>query len=295
MAKPLRILHDKLFEALLQMPLPIVVKVQPGLAGFFGKVFLTINGLRIAQKYGKRAVVHWGAGSPYFEAARGPNAFAYFFRNDKFDFSEGRHEVAFTVPYRPGADDFFVYDGVSPRRSVSQALHAWCQPRCEISTAVAAFHLEQFGSRPMLGLHIRLTDVAMGAEGRRTVGMDQIVGSVDAWLERQQDGGIFLATDDDCAITFFKKRYGCRVVFQNCLRSQDGTSIHGHYDAGIDGSPYQKGYEVLVDALLLARCNHLIRTHSRVTAFSLCWNPSLSYIDLEREILGIDRTPWLHA
>ena len=294
MANLLRSLHDAAFAVLLRLPLSVELQVQPGLAGFFGEVFITLNGLRQAELYRKRAIVRWGPGSPYFEMKRGPNAWACFFQATEFDFSDARSGAALSLQYRPGGHDFISYGGLNTRQSVARALRAWCQPLPEISNAVDTFSMAHFRHGQMLGVHVRLTDVAAGAEGRQTVGLEQIMAAVDAWLAKKPDGGIYLASDDQRAIAAFGQRYTGRIAFQDCLRSQDGTSIHGHYDVGVSGSPYQKGREVLIDALLLARCNHLIRTHSRVTAFSLCWNLDLTYRDLEREILGIDRTPWLH-
>ncbi|UAB78976.1 hypothetical protein INR77_04565 [Erythrobacter sp. SCSIO 43205] len=152
----------------------------------------------------------------------------------------------------------------------------------------------KFRKGKVLGVHVRLTDAAAGQENRKSVGLRDVFEAVGRWLKTNADGQIFLATDDQRAIALFQEHYSDRVIFQDCLRSTDGTSIHGHYDTGVEGSPYLKGLEVMIDALLLARCDHLIRTHSRVTCFTLCWNTALSYTDLELELFGENRTPWLY-
>jgi hypothetical protein len=290
----MRKIHEIAIDSFLRLPIGIEVKVQPGFSGFFGAVFTTLNGLRLAEVHRKQGRVFWGPSSPYFEASHGENAWTTFFQRSTFDFSERQGVALLSVPYRPGGHDLVPYDGLSVRLSVARALQSWCQPRPEIAQAVARFADVHFGRRPTLGVHVRLTDVAAGTEERRTVNPKSIMQAVDAWLANHQDAGIFLASDDQRMVAAFEQRYPGRVSYQNCLRSQDGTSVHGHYDAGVPGSPYSKGRDVLIDALLLARCSHLIRTHSRVTAFSLCWNPNLTYRDLEQEILGINRTPWLH-
>jgi len=294
MAKIFRKIYDNTFAGLLRPTLVKELRVQPGLAGFFGQVFTSINGIRLAEIRKMRASVYWGTSSPYFEESRGPNAWANFVWTPNFDFTGGRMANGLKLPYRPGAHDFLPYEGRTVRQSVERAIQEWCQPRPEITQEVSSFSERHFMPGRMLGVHVRLTDVAAGAEGRRIVGLDNIMAAVDDWCAANQEGRIYLASDDQRVVTAFTKRFPGRVAFQNCLRSDDGTSIHGHYDDGVAGSPYQKGREVLIDALLLAQCDHLIRTHSRVTAFSLCWNPKLTCQDLEREILGIDRTPWLH-
>ena len=289
-----RTIYDSAFATLLRVPFVDELLVQPGLAGFFGEVFITLNGIRLAELNRKLARVYWGKYSPYFEPEISKNAWSSFFMCSDFDFRVKRRALGLTLPYRPGSRAFLPYAGLSVRQSLGRALQEWCKPRPEIVAAVDAFACQaEFDSRQMLGVHIRRTDVVAGAEGRRTVGLEDFTHAIDDWLSCTPNGGIFLASDDQNVIEYFTTHYPGRVASQDCLRSQDGNSIHGHYDTGVAGSPYNKGREVLIDALLLARCAHLVRTHSRVTAFSLCWNPSLGYRDLEREVIGINRTPWL--
>ncbi len=294
MVKLLRTLHDAAYRRLLQLPLPLDLNIQPGRAGFFGEVFMTLNGIRLAELNQKRARVRWGRGSPYYEAEYGLNAWNYFFKEAEFNFPDYKNLYVPKLRYRPAAYPFVPYSGLTIRQSLSRAILNWCQPHTEIADTVAKLASEMFQGLPTLGVHVRLTDAAKGAEGRKTIGIDNVMAAVDVWLESVPSGKIFLATDDHRTIDTFEQRYQERLVFQDCIRSRDGTSIHGHYDQGVEGSSHKKGREVLIDALLLARCKHLIRTHSRVTAFSLCWNLELTYTDLERELLNVDRTPWLH-
>lgn len=270
------------------------ITVTCGRAGFFGELFTTLNGLRAAEKNGLSARIRWDETSKYFETGIGPNVWKYYFEQSEFDFSGGIHEDPRFIRFKPGADDFDPYEGYSVRESAGIALDRWCQLKAEIVAAVDDFADANFNRETVLGVHVRLTDAAAGHENRKSVELDDVFDAVDRWAATNADCGIFLATDDQRAIAAFEERYPGRVIFQECLRSTDGTSIHGHYDAGVEGSPYTKGLEVLIDALLLARCDHLVRTHSRVTCFTLCWNPQLTYTDLELELLGEDRTPWLH-
>lgn len=279
------------------------LKITPGRAGFFGEVFCALNGLRLAERSGLSAQMAWGPDSLYYDSAHAVagDAWRSFFAQSHFDFRTGAEcgaglrDPLVYLPYKPGANDFEAYPELSARASVGKALHAWCQPHPEIAAeADAVWSQLTKGRAEMLGVHIRLTDAAAGKEGRNTVKLDHFFAAADDWLDTHPEAGLFLATDESHITEAFKDRYGVRVAFQDCLRSEDGTSIHGHYDAGVAGSPYQKGREVFVDALLLARSSHILRTHSRVTVFSLCWAPDLSYRDLEYEVTGALRTAWLH-
>lgn len=277
------------------LPFKPVIRVQSAGCGFFGDLFMSLNGLRLVERYRLAAQVFWGVRSLYFERARGPNAWSYFFERNSFSHLESARCIPANLPYWPDASEFLPYEGLSVRASVHRALRSWCQPRGEILTAVQAFVDQNFIPNATLGVHVRLTDAAAGQENRKTVEMQHFIQSANDWLAARPDGRIFLAADDERVVQAFRARFGERVVYQRCLRSTDGTSLHGHYDCGVKGSPYRKGVEVLIDALLLARCDHLVRTHSRVTCFTLCINLHLTYTDLDLKHLGINRTPWLHV
>lgn len=295
----LRITGERAVGVLAKAPGLAGLKITPGNAGFFGEVFCVLNGLRLAEQHGLVAEIAWGQQSPYFEKnhVQNDDAWSSFFAQSCFDFRtppSPRAPILFPR-FKPGAHDFVPYKGQSIRRSVGKALHDWCQPKPNIADEADAAWNRIAKGREMLGVHIRLTDAAAGLEKRKAVALEHFFDATDNWLANHPNAGIFLATDEIKIIEAFVVRYGERVSFQDCLRSEDGTSIHGHYDSGVKGNAYTKGCEVFIDALLLARCDHLIRTHSRVTAFSLCWNTDLTYHDLERDLLGVDRTPWLHA
>jgi hypothetical protein len=292
-------MRDRAFGALAGMPNRVGLRIVPGRAGFFGEVFCVLNGLRLAERNGLVARIAWGAASPYHDPdhATGGDAWRSFFARSTYDFraSPAAPAPRLFMRLKPHARDFDPYPGLSTRRSVGRALQAWCQPVPEIAAQADALWTRLARGRDMLGIHVRLTDAAAGAESRQTVTLGHFFAAADDWLEDRPEAGIFLATDESRVVAAFEERYGARVAYQACLRSEDGTSIHGHYDAGVPGSPYSKGREVLIDALLLARSAHLLRTHSRVTAFSLCWAPELTFRDLELEATGAARNPWLHS
>ena len=112
-------------------------------------------------------------------------------------------------------------------------------------------------------------------------------------VDGKRDGLIFLATDDSRVVPEFCACFGDRVRFQNATRSSDDRSIHGHRDTGLNLGPYKKGREALVDALILSQCSFLMRCFSFLTNYSLCINPDLKFLDLDKQNLGVVRTPWI--
>lgn len=265
-----------------------------GGCGLFGDLFMALNGVRFAERKRLSGEVCWDKRSLYFEAAKGRNVWSYYFENSAFAFGGEISLSGMALPYFPGAQDFDPYPGLSVRQSVHRLLQKHCRPRASILKSVEQFASERFSSEAMLGVHIRRTDAARGMEDRREVHLRHFVAEIDEWLRHHPGGAIFLATDEASVVEELETRYGERVIAQHCLRSRDGASLHGHYDGGTEGTAFRKGLEVIIDALLLARCDHLIRTHSRVTCYTLCLNPQLSYTDLDLKCLGASRTPWLH-
>jgi hypothetical protein len=255
---------------------------------------VALNGIRYAQLNRLACEVAWGSRSLYYDPAERRNAWSYFFNSHQFDFAAEPSEARLgAIPYYPGAHDFIAYPGLSTRRSVAAAIARFCAPRPDILAEVEAFAADRFRGGRMIGVHFRGTDAAKGHEGRRTLDVDDFVCATRRALGQAPDAGVFLATDEAAAADRFAETFGEDLVLRDCIRSRDGTSIHGHYDAGISGGPELKGREVLIDALLLARCGRLVRGHSRVSCYSLCANPELEFIDLELDLLGVDRTPWL--
>lgn len=273
---------------------PVRLRIPSRGCGFFGDLFMTLNGLRFAELCRADALVEWGSNSLYFDASGGKNAYCYFFEQAEFDIRQARSRRSLNVKYRPTADTFHRYDGLSVRASVGKAFAKYCIVRREIAEDVEKFIGNKFNDR-MLGVHIRMTDAAAGMENRKIATLDLYKLHVDKWIKGNPDGSVFLATDDERVVEEFGSRYGQRLLVRQGMRSKDGTSLHGHYDAGVPGNRIQKGIDVLMDALILARCDFLIRSHSRVTCYTLCINPGLDFTDLSLEIDGVDRTPWLRG
>ncbi|RWP97576.1 hypothetical protein [Mesorhizobium sp.] len=279
--------------ALGRLPFAPRVAIQSGGCGFFGDLFIALNGLRFAELHNLVAEVVWGPKSLYFDASAGPNAWTYYFRESRFSFGRpGR--TYWSLPFRAGAQEFHRYNGLSTRASVHRAIERFCVLRPELAAEVDTFVNAEFVPGRTLGVHVRLTDAAAGRENRRVLSLDHFIDATRDCLHSGEAERIFLASDEQRTIDRYIAEFGDRVVFSPALRSVDGTSIHGHYDGGVAGSSFGKGRDVLVDALLLAQCNHLIRSHSRVTCFSLCANATLSFTDLDLKHFGSSQTPWLH-
>ena len=269
--------------------------VQSGGCGFFGDLFIALNGLRYAERHKLSCEVDWRARSLYFDPKVGGDAWSSYFMQSRFDFGASFFKTRpISVPYFPGAQEFSPYDGLTVRQSVGRAIASFCAVRPEIMDKVNHFTRSKFSPGGMVGVHVRRTDAARGEENRRVLSIEHFISATEDALRERALSGVFLASDDAGVVGEFRKAFGDSVVTTDSIRSLDGTSLHGHYDGGVAGSPRQKGEEVLIDALLLAKCEFIVRGHSRVTCFSLCLDPQIPFIDLDYIHLGKNSTPWLH-
>ncbi|MGF1484192.1 MAG: hypothetical protein ACFBZ8_07505 [Opitutales bacterium] len=276
---------------------PDLVAIPAPRAGFFAAVILTLHAMRLAEQHGLRAFPWWTNDGFYHNPQRYKNAWDGFFEQPQ------PHDAIHALMTAPAAS----YRTIRPkytgwrndpdkgrRGTLHRLIHQYLRPVCALQATIDRFITEELEGRPYLGVHVRLTDAARGKESRVVFGPEDFFHSIDRWLEFN-DGCIFVATDAAEALSVLRQRYGNRIRATDCLRSNDGTSIHGDYDAGVAGDPIEKGREVLIDGYILASSAHLLRVGSMVTVFSLCQNLSLTYEDLNVTHNRGQRIHWLEG
>ncbi len=123
----------------------------------------------------------------------------------------------------------------------------------------------------VLGVHVRGTDMTRGSIPGHPVPPPAVVYLEQAAaLDRKLSfSRIFLACDELETVSMFKDRFGDRLIAMEVHRTAATAAISTDYEwlfvPGRELHRYQLGREVLVDALLLARCGHLLCGISNVT------------------------------
>jgi hypothetical protein len=138
----------------------------------------------------------------------------------------------------------------------------------------------------VLGVHLRGTDkgkyLASAASGR-PVPPREYEPYVDAFLRSHPNGTVFVATDSPTFLAEVKTRWLQRwpnAPFrwrEDVLRSEANAAFdRGGVVRGAEPpSNARKGEEVLIDALLLSRCDWLLHSASGVAEFAIYWNLKL--------------------
>jgi len=233
-------------------------------AGFFSMMRGTVGTFLRADQLGE-PYVSWDR-TLYNEAEYGPNAWEYYFEQfpeiNPEDEVSGCHHVILPREYQT-------------RVAMNHLLNKYVVVKQHVWDIVDPLVI-RLGEKP-LGVHIRLTDknnctVHGEPETGKPVTLNNYMSHINNYLEENPDSKIFLATDDyDCLATI-RDRYEDKVVFSDSIRSSGDVSIHH----GSSQNGYTKGLNVLVDALTLSSCHHIIKGISNVALFALFWNLELT-------------------
>jgi hypothetical protein len=188
------------------------------------------------------------------------------FVTNNFGTHPGFHGNSLVIPHQ------FYDPGYRLRRKASEIIYRHVRIRPEILEKAARFYRQNMERRPNIGVHVRGTD-ALVHKARvpwTHIDLDRYCGYIDAFLGRYPEAGIFVATDSESSLQAMRDIYGARVVAAEAIRHRAGPlagkgptgaimPAHLTEDPGIAA---QSGEEVVVDYLLLSRCDALVHNGS---------------------------------
>ncbi len=142
-------------------------------------------------------------------------------------------------------------------------------------------HADFFEGSFCLGVHRRVGNAGVASLQRsgRVPSLNTLLGRCDNLLQSlgRMDARIFLATDDAEAANAFKEAFGSRLIVRNHVRRTTASMQEVH--RGDWGTlSLADAEDVLVDTLLLSRCNFLVHASSSVSTMASFLNPNLTLI-----------------
>lgn len=278
-----------------------------GNAGFCAMLTYTLNGIRLALRDGAIPVVYYGQAATrfFYDPVYGENVWEYYFEPvssigyeqlrkalDSKQLSADRvHSFskrqichwhhsdldriatfwAKDVPDDPSA--WMEAKRALGRKYVSENIHV----KPHIITKVDVFWRAWIQSQFTIGVHIRGTDFAYAEPTSPHTYFD----AIDRYLANRGTAPyqIFLATDQNQFVDLFRQRYGKRLITYDCLRSNRRRPPFKFSSE----SPYKRGEDVLIDMLLLSRCDFIFKGAAAVGEFALWFNSSLRCHDFSLE------------
>lgn len=274
--------------------------------------------LQFARRMGMTPVIYlhqrsymFGGPNPYFDAEHGSNVWDYYYEPVGVSGDEVQAliqaERVYTLStaselmrlYRWEPRSWFMnpygyYRSVENRADGPYPADWWQQERdkaraflddgtvrfkASLMRQVDRFHDAKFPEHT-LGLQLRGSDkfdFGVGPNLSRKVVPEEYFPYIDRYLAEHPDcGGIFVATDQRQWLKDMEKAYPGKIISYS-EKSLSDTDDNRFHDADEKAA---RGIEVLVDLLLLSRCQYIIKCHAAVGEMAATLNRDVDFIDL---------------
>jgi len=274
--------------------------------GLLGYIHWAMNQILYAERHNYLPVVNYDEayGNYFFDPARGDNMWDYYLEpvagygwadiqrmiDDPADPLSREHVVKMTpdelyhfafetpdalypFPYGywrdnppPDLDAWFRDQENKGRRLVREYIRF----KQAVMDRADEFYRERMEGHPLIGVHLRGTDIWYAPR----VPARCYPPYIDALLDKMPEARLFVASDQEQLVEFMQRRYGDRVVSQDCLRSRTLKNAMVFKDR----NPSEHGEEVLRDALLFSRCSVIVKGPGAVAELARYLNPDIKLI-----------------
>jgi hypothetical protein len=138
--------------------------------------------------------------------------------------------------------------------------------------------------RYCIGIHRRVGNalVADLQSDGKVPSLEMFIKGVEAIIsilakEGIPDHAIFLATDDAEAVDVFKRAFGCRLIVRDNVQRTTSDAAEVHF-RDWDLLSITDAEDVLVDTMLLSKCDVLVHASSSVSTVASIINPALTLV-----------------
>lgn len=281
----------------------LIVNADASNAGFCALMTYALNGVRRARQHNWLPVVQFDSlNCPFFhERAFGEDVWDYYFEpvagvsyaqvqawlasgelspdrihtyhwRDLLDWHHSDPERIATfwaadVPADPAA--WMTEKRALGRRFAGEYLRV----KPHIAAKVDDFVAQRMRGRYTFGAHVRGTDFAYA----EPTPPEAYFRAIEDLARRGGIGDyqVFLATDQQQFVELFRRQYGERLLTYDALRSSGEVAPFRMSGT----SPYKKGEDVLIDTLVMSRCNYLLKGAAAGGEYALWFNADLECVD----------------
>jgi hypothetical protein len=271
-------------------------------AGMFSEFHHVLGALAYGERCGAAGVRVDFRSALYVDPAHGPNWWTYFFTRAEMPLRRepAIGEVHLTERFaKYGRYGGFcdLVNGATPylypmtygisRRELHRLVRTYVDVRPEISAEVDGILADAFAPGAfVVGVHYRGTDSVhslLGTLNDARVGRapylmyaDETRRAIAAAAPARHQ--ILVASDEIDFVGFMRREFGADAVLcvEDAPRARaGGTPVH--FDRTLGVSNYEKGKSGLIDCLLLARADYLVKGRSNLSDASLVFNETLPY------------------
>ena len=263
-----------------------VIRRKPLWEGFFSNYFYVLSNIIYADAHGWKSTVDMinypTLYSEKYEINGTNNSWEYYFRqpNDvavEKVYSKGNYVLSKNCYYGDLGVPVYKINQGHITDDMVRLLYPLQKERIPIRKEFIDEADEKFdkliGKDMCIGVHVRGTDMNNGLKLHTLPpSLIEIFNNVDSILS-ENDCKIFLCTDENNTTLLFQERYGDRVKMLNAYRADGETTIGIHkQNSNRELHHYNLGKEVLLDALMLSKCDYLICGVSNVTSAAVLFN-----------------------
>ncbi len=297
----------------------LIVTINHSNAGFFAYVNFVLNQLLYCEAHGYIPVVFFGKHSvdgpnAYYDPAHGENMWDYYFEpvagytysDIEARLADPRDPLTAANVHRLSVDklwdllercpgsvyayphghfkDKIDYDEAwyrEQREKANRLIRQYIRVKPHVLSKVDAFYRTHFAGERVLGVQIRGTDKGTANSHpklMRIIKPEEYFPHIDKYTQQHGQCRIFVATDQMQFLKEMRERYGNRIISLPASRSHSNlATFNVNYQQTRN---YAKGEEVLMDCLLLSRCDYLLKCTSAVGEFAIYFNPAIESRDL---------------
>jgi len=234
------------------------------------------------ESNGKIPVVYWNQSCPYYHAGGfngSTNVWEYYFEpvsGEKYVpgdeitcslFVSGGHLMP------PTHKEAQSWDHRDFRKKIKPYVDKYLKVKPEIQKKVDAFYEDHIKGRKTIALHLRGTDKATEIQ---PVALEDLCSIANEYAAKSPGCQFFVCTDELSLLTRAQELLHGEVIAYDAFRSRDGNPLH--LDHSHEQSPAQLGEDVIIEVLLMARCDLLVHTWSNVSLGAMYFNATLDSV-----------------
>ncbi len=180
------------------------------------------------------------------------------------------------------------------RQQTAAIIRRYIRPRAYIRRKVDSFFSRCMDGDYVIGVHARGTDAISKEEIRPHRQGSLMLAKYSAELRRllgiHPSAKVFVATDDQASLGYFKEEFGSRIVAYDSIRHALGEAagkgptgwIMPAYIAADRDRAAKNGEEAIIEYLLLSRCDHLVHNGGSLARTALLNVPNLPHTNTHR-------------
>jgi hypothetical protein len=153
------------------------------------------------------------------------------------------------------------------RQQINSTINKYLKPNDYVQNIIDDFVKENFDS-PILGVHFRGTDFQYSD-------IDSFVSKVNILLEQQNFKKIYIASDNQEAITLLSDTFPNSCFLKHPYRTESMNSNLPAFYIFSGEDMVKQGQSVLIESILLSKCDALVCINSAVPKFAACVNPEI--------------------